>query len=279
MRERIYITTAPDNWNESECIKKSKTYKNVVIYSPINKALFLNSVRYGSVNDISEINYSELFKLSTDKYNVIHLSQNDLTRTFNKTFVYRNNIELHNNDTIKCHVNERIQILSNSPVNIIDNKQYYWVSSDTSVVVIDGNNIITPKKTSNGQTIKLVNVNDQNDIQFTLNLKIFGENNIFSINSVNDNPYSQDIDYSVIDIEHITISDKDTLVNINDYIELNNLDNFTDYGTDPHQGDTPPPVPEPDTDDTEIDIWETSTMPEEIRGQELPIPNDWFRLD
>lgn len=216
MRERLYVTTALDEWDEQECLRRSKEYKNVIIYSPLNKAVFLNSVRYGSINEISEINNAELFELSIDKYNLIHLTQRDYRKTFNKTFKYMNAV-LNNGDTIRCHVNERIQIIANAPVNIIDNKQYHWTSSNNDIVVIDENNIITPKKISEKHSISLVNVNDPNDIQFTLNLKIFPESSILSTGDDEVSPYAHEQDYTAIDISHVTSADAANLKPMEEY--------------------------------------------------------------
>lgn len=221
MRERLYITTAPNEWDELYCKKQSAKFKNVIMYSPVNKAVFLNNIRYGSINDISDINEAELFTIDIDTFNLIHLYQNDPKEALGRLFEYRGRT-IKNNDKIKCHVGERIQIQSNVPVNIINNTQYHWTSSDNNIVVIDGNNIITPKKVSDNHKVTLVNVNNPDDILFTINLVIYPNNSIFSSVGDADNPYVQDHDYAIIDESHITPNDAANLTPRSIAIDITN---------------------------------------------------------
>ena len=225
MRERLYITTCPNNWSENYCIKKSKTINNVIMYSTQNKSIYLNGLRYGSINNIDDVlNNSILFTISQDSYNVLHLSQNDLTIETNLIFDFLNK-ELHNDDVIKCHVGERIQILSNIPVNIYNNKQYYWRSSSNSLATIDRNNIITPLKVSPLTcSISLVNVDDDTDILFSLKLLIYEKTRPFKkIGEMTDADITNDA-YNMEDNYHDIIWDKvdDAIKDNYPYIPVSN---------------------------------------------------------
>ncbi len=199
MRERLYIATTKPNWTNQECLDKSDEFKNVIMYSPDNKSIYLNGSRYGAINGIDEnLNGSILFELSEDEFHMLHITQRDLSVENHLVFNFFNG-EIGDDTVIKCHVGERIQILSNTPVNIYNNKQYYWKSTSNSVATIDRNNIITPLKVSALRTqIILVNINDDSDILFSIKLLIYEKNRPF------DNPASMsstDIENGIYNME------------------------------------------------------------------------------
>ena len=53
MRNRVYVTSIePDKSTETEYLTWSSEHRNVLVFVPEKKALFLNGVRYASINDI-----------------------------------------------------------------------------------------------------------------------------------------------------------------------------------------------------------------------------------
>lgn len=190
MRNRLYITSLykgsdiGKNDKDGLTIKNVTKWsgeiaKNVIIFVPSLKSIFLNGKKYLSINEIkNDISVKSVFELSIeDKTNLINLkqtNQNSIIDVFNM-FMSCISQDIRENGQlvgyrIKMFVGERIQIFP------MVNKKYKFISTCPNDISIDGNYIIHVIKNTDASE-RRINIYDINGTKvFYLEIEIITEN-------------------------------------------------------------------------------------------------------
>lgn len=205
MRNRIYITSIEDtSKTESQCIQFSKEHLNIVIFVPHLKSIYLNGVRYGSVNKLSDIyNKSLLFEVDENDNNQLVVQPLTIEDNFNcqltllnRTYTIEKGVPL----TITMTVGDVGQMFFSRNVNFFNNKVYFWVSNDMKSVIVDRNNIIHAIKPKNNCRLTLRSLHNSADILLQINVIVNNTTNVIDYLNINDNATYSSIIPKVLNI-------------------------------------------------------------------------------
>lgn len=160
MRSRIHISELT---KDKQVDLNDPKLRDVILYSPDYKCVYLNGIRYGSLNEIKDtiLSFSEIYIDKTCSIRLRQLLTSELNLDSNSLNGINRSLTMHKGDRKQLEFIPIDVKYSNNTIYVwrVDNTNNNFDEDDPQVL-IDANNIVTARRICKNVVFKYVPYND-----------------------------------------------------------------------------------------------------------------------